>query len=79
MNDTTKTRKSIGPIELYAKDGDTLTRIEPQPPQNLRSSDALKRWLKNEAQLSGEFVFMRKLVGLALKREQVEHVTIVEV
>jgi hypothetical protein len=73
-----KPRKALGPVELYAADPDgiTLTKIEPQPPQDLKSADAYVRWLKQNAQIDGRYVFMRKLVGVDLVRTQVERVDV---
>ena len=73
-----KQRKQIGPIELYSEDNGVLAKLAVQPPQDLRSSDALKRWLRDVAEIDGRYVFLRRLAAVDLKIGSVRQVAVVD-
>lgn len=61
-----KSRKQMGPVELFSEEDGQLTKLAMQPPAGLRSSDALVRWLKEFAEIDGRYVFARRLVSVDL-------------
>ena len=61
-----KSRKQMGPVELFSEEDGQLTKLALQPPAELRSSDALVRWLKGNAEIDGRYVFARRLVSVDL-------------
>ena len=73
-----KQRKQIGTIELYSEDNGVLAKLAVQPPQDLRSSDALKRWLRGIAEIDGRYVFLRRLAAVDLKIGSVRQVAVVD-
>ena len=73
-----KPRKKIGSVELYAEDNGVLTKLAVQPPQDLRSSDALKRWLRGIAEIDGRYVFARRLAAVDLKIGSVRQVAVTD-
>lgn len=73
-----KPRKKIGSVELYAEDNGVLTKLAVQPPQDLRSSDALKRWLRGIAEIDGRYVFIRRLAAVDLKIGSVRQVAVTD-
>jgi hypothetical protein len=77
MNEEAKARKQMGPIELFSEDAGVLTKLAIQPPQDLRSTDALVRWLKANAEIDGRYVFARRLASVDLKIESVRSVSAV--
>lgn len=78
MNEEAKPRKQMGPIELYSEDAGVLTKLALQPPQDLRSSDALKRWLRGVAEIDGRYVFIRRLAAVDLKIGSVRQVAVTD-
>ena len=73
-----KPRKQIGAVELYSEDAGVLTKLAVQPPQDLRSSDALKRWLRGVAEIDGRYVFIRRLAAVDLKIGSVRQVAVTD-
>ena len=73
-----KPRKKIGSVELYSEDNGVLTKLAVQPPQDLRSSDALKRWLRGVAEIDGRYVFIRRLAAVDLKIGSVRQVAVTD-
>ena len=72
-----KPRRAKNPIEVYSDNGDgTLTRLDMPVPQGFKSSDALVRWLKSEAQVSGTYVLLRRLVTADIEPKQVPAVEV---
>ena len=71
-----KPRQKLGQIELYSQEGNQLTRLDIPIPQDLKSADAMERWLKKTAEVDGEYIFLRRIVGVQFsKRPTVEVVT----
>ena len=68
-----KPRKPANPIELYSLEDGNLVPVQGlEVPQNLKSTDALVRWLKTNALVDAKYVFMRKIAGVGITHQKIE-------
>ena len=68
-----KPRKAIGPVEIYSDDGNGVrTKIDLVPPADLKSTDAIVRWVKANAQLDGVYAIQRTLGRVKITKKMVE-------
>ena len=75
MNEETtkKPRKTIGPVEIFADDGAGVrTKLAMTPPAGLKSTDAIVRWIKANAQVDGVYAVQRTLARVKITKKQVE-------
>ena len=74
MNEETtkKQRKAIGPIEIFSDDNGQRTKLDLVPPSNLKSTDAIVRWIKANAQIDGVYAVQRTLARVKITKKQVE-------
>ena len=59
-------RKKMEPIEIYSVDGNTRTLLPLVPPANLKSTDAIVRWIKKNAQVEGTYAVQRTIAKVEL-------------
>ena len=71
MTAEAKTRKTIGPMEIYADDNGVRTKLALEIPQELKSTDAVVRWLKKNAEVPGVYAIQRTLVRVKIDKNPV--------
>ena len=69
-----KPRKPMKDIELYSVEGNTLVKLDMEVPQDLKSTEALVRWLKANAQIDGKYLFVRPIAGVNITTVQTKTV-----
>ena len=61
-------RKKMDPIEIYSVDGETRTLLPLVPPANLRSTDAIVRWIKKTAEIDGVYAVQRTIAKVKITK-----------
>lgn len=75
MSDETKQRKTIGPMEIYSDDDGVRTKLALDIPQDLKSTDAVVRWLKKNAEVPGVYAVQRTLARVKIGKNPVVETT----
>ena len=75
MTDDKKQRKALGPVEIYSDDDGVRTKLDLEVPANLKSTDAIVRWLKSNAQVDGVYAIQRTLGKVRITQSLVKSVS----
>jgi ornithine carbamoyltransferase len=73
MNEETKSRKQLGAVEIWSEspDGQTRTKLNMTLPENLKSSDAIVRWIRQNAEIDGVYAVQRTNVRVKITKTEI--------